>query len=511
MFELLLQADKAVAEGLLDQAERTYWQLIELDPTNAIAVAGLARVSLGRGDEQMARTLAYRALAIDPENSSARRVVEGLGDAGAGQAETELPDLPLAAAERLETLGRRRSNRLPEPVEDAGPVEADDDGEPLLCPDEVTPRSGLGPDLASDLPSEPLRDRRQAGRLAASAAAATAATMPQPAHATRARHEPHHAMPSGKRRFDSAELRTAPQDPYAAAESAAAVEAVDAADAAELAADLAPEDLRALPSRAVELPVAGKAGRAQRSVAMRIAQAADAAQLDAAELEAAETIEAEAAAADEADAAEESVALRISLITEAAELEVAEREAAQVEVRPAAEVAEAEESELEVAPAAEFETKPHTGVTEVAAVEAKLDEPTEPEHRLRSSFTGDSAGQTEQEAEVQALREALAIVLGSEDDVAPVEPDKPAGALPKGPAALVPPSQSATEPGTAEPSEAAAADRPAQPKPPAEPDAASSESAEPPQAATPVKASVAKPESPAPSRKKGLFRRFRGS
>ena len=47
MFELLLQADKALAEGLLDQAERTYWQLIELDPTNAIAVAGLARVSLG--------------------------------------------------------------------------------------------------------------------------------------------------------------------------------------------------------------------------------------------------------------------------------------------------------------------------------------------------------------------------------------------------------------------------------------------------------------------------------
>lgn len=282
-----------------------------------------------------------------------------------------------------------------------------------------------------------------------------------------------------------AELRTAPQDPYAAAELAAAVEAVDAADAAELAAELAPEDLRALPSRAVELPVAGKAGRAQRSVAMRIAQAADAAQLDAAELEAAETIEAEAAAADEAEAAEESVALRISLITEAAE--------------------------LEVAPTAELETKPDTGVTEVAAVGAELAEPTEPEHRPRSSFSGDGAGQTEQEAEVQALREALAIVLGSEGDVAPVEPDKPAGAQPTGPASLGRSSQSATEPGMAEPPEAAAPDQPAQPNPPTEPDSASSESAEPPKAATPVKPSVAKPESPAPSRKKGLFRRFRGS
>jgi len=43
MFEVLLQADRALASGALDQAERSYWQLIELDPTNAIAVAGLAR------------------------------------------------------------------------------------------------------------------------------------------------------------------------------------------------------------------------------------------------------------------------------------------------------------------------------------------------------------------------------------------------------------------------------------------------------------------------------------
>jgi len=68
MFELLLQADRALAKGALDQAERTYWQLVELDPTNAMAVAGLARVWLERGDERSARTFADRALSIDPDS-----------------------------------------------------------------------------------------------------------------------------------------------------------------------------------------------------------------------------------------------------------------------------------------------------------------------------------------------------------------------------------------------------------------------------------------------------------
>ena len=66
MFEVLLQADRALASGDLDQAERSYWQLVELDPTNAIAVTGLARVSVERGDRRLARTLAVQALAIDP-------------------------------------------------------------------------------------------------------------------------------------------------------------------------------------------------------------------------------------------------------------------------------------------------------------------------------------------------------------------------------------------------------------------------------------------------------------
>ena len=66
MYELLLQAEKALADGLLVQAEQTYWQLVELDSANAIALAGLAQVSLERGDERLARRFADRAMAIDP-------------------------------------------------------------------------------------------------------------------------------------------------------------------------------------------------------------------------------------------------------------------------------------------------------------------------------------------------------------------------------------------------------------------------------------------------------------
>ena len=80
MFELLLQADRAMSSGLLDQAERTYWQLIELDPTNAIAVAGLARIALERGDRRLARTFADQALAIDPDSIAARKVILALDD-----------------------------------------------------------------------------------------------------------------------------------------------------------------------------------------------------------------------------------------------------------------------------------------------------------------------------------------------------------------------------------------------------------------------------------------------
>jgi len=78
MFERLLAADAALERGEIDAAQRVYAQVAEADPRNAIAVVGLARVALARGDAGAARTLAERALAIDPDEAAAVRLLESL-------------------------------------------------------------------------------------------------------------------------------------------------------------------------------------------------------------------------------------------------------------------------------------------------------------------------------------------------------------------------------------------------------------------------------------------------
>jgi hypothetical protein len=78
VIELLLQAERAMSVGLIDRAETLYSQVAEADPQNSIAVVGLARVALERGDETGALALARRALTIDPENAAASRMVERL-------------------------------------------------------------------------------------------------------------------------------------------------------------------------------------------------------------------------------------------------------------------------------------------------------------------------------------------------------------------------------------------------------------------------------------------------
>jgi hypothetical protein len=78
VIELLLQAEGALSVGLLDRAEALYQQVVGADPHNSIAVVGLARVALERSDEVGALTFARRALAIDPENNAAQRMVQRL-------------------------------------------------------------------------------------------------------------------------------------------------------------------------------------------------------------------------------------------------------------------------------------------------------------------------------------------------------------------------------------------------------------------------------------------------
>jgi tetratricopeptide (TPR) repeat protein len=74
MIEALLQAERLLVHGMVDQAEGIYQRAIEQDPQNAIAVVGLARVALERGQERVAYERAREALAIDPENVAAQRL-----------------------------------------------------------------------------------------------------------------------------------------------------------------------------------------------------------------------------------------------------------------------------------------------------------------------------------------------------------------------------------------------------------------------------------------------------
>ena len=103
MIELLLQAERALSVGLVDQAERLYRQVAEADPRNSIAVVGLARVALERSDDAEAYRQARLALAIDPENVAARRLADRLEEVFAVRGET-LPEVD--AVELAPTRGQ---------------------------------------------------------------------------------------------------------------------------------------------------------------------------------------------------------------------------------------------------------------------------------------------------------------------------------------------------------------------------------------------------------------------
>jgi tetratricopeptide (TPR) repeat protein len=78
VIEQLLRAENALALGLLDQAEKIYEQTLAHDPANAIALVGLSRVALERGDERASLGFARRARVIDPENGQASRMIDRL-------------------------------------------------------------------------------------------------------------------------------------------------------------------------------------------------------------------------------------------------------------------------------------------------------------------------------------------------------------------------------------------------------------------------------------------------
>jgi tetratricopeptide (TPR) repeat protein len=117
VIELLLQAERALSVGLLDRAETLYRQVAAADPRNSIAVVGLARVAIERGDELEALELGRRALEIDPENSAAQRLVQRLEEVRAYRGE---PPESVAAPPPSEPV--RPTAPEPEPMPVPGPA-----------------------------------------------------------------------------------------------------------------------------------------------------------------------------------------------------------------------------------------------------------------------------------------------------------------------------------------------------------------------------------------------------
>lgn len=87
MIEALLQAERLLVHGQVEQAEQIYASAVAQDPNNAIAVVGLARVALERGDEQLAYSRAREALRIDPQNAAAQRLTARLAEVFATRAQ----------------------------------------------------------------------------------------------------------------------------------------------------------------------------------------------------------------------------------------------------------------------------------------------------------------------------------------------------------------------------------------------------------------------------------------
>jgi tetratricopeptide (TPR) repeat protein len=117
VIEALLQAERLLVHGMVDQAERIYAGALEQDPLNAIAVVGLARVALERNDDELAYAHAKQALEIDPENAAAIRLEARLGEVLRTRRGEAFESAPTQA------IGSRPEATAPQAAPDARPSE----------------------------------------------------------------------------------------------------------------------------------------------------------------------------------------------------------------------------------------------------------------------------------------------------------------------------------------------------------------------------------------------------
>ena len=82
---LVVRADLERGQGRPDKALKLYRRAHRMDRKFADPLVGIAETELAQGHRRAARSAAYEALAIEPGNAAALRVLERLGEGGAPQ------------------------------------------------------------------------------------------------------------------------------------------------------------------------------------------------------------------------------------------------------------------------------------------------------------------------------------------------------------------------------------------------------------------------------------------